>query len=78
MSRQFYSRRHYERLSNGGPDSHDVIRDRNIHREACRRLEIERGQMWPSPTVEHARDMIAWQEQRLPEIEAEVRAGVVR
>lgn len=68
MANQFYSRRHYERLSNGRPDTAETIAERVRHREACEQAHRETLERFQGITPDNAAEAIAWQTQRIAEL----------
>lgn len=63
-----YSRRHYERLSNGAPDTADTIAERSQHRAACDQAHREMIERFQPLTPENAAEAIAWQARRIAEL----------
>lgn len=63
-----YSRRHYERLSNGAPDTVDTIAERARHRAAGEQAHREMLERFQPLTPENAAEAIAWQTRRIAEL----------
>lgn len=68
MNRAFYSKRHFDRISNGRPDTAETIAERLRHREACAQAVREREQRFAVLTAENVAEAIAWQEARIAEL----------
>lgn len=64
MGRPFYSRRHYARLSNGGPDTPATIAERVAHRDASERAVKDREAKYPVLTSANFLEAMAYQEER--------------
>lgn len=60
-----YSKRHFERLSNGPPDTATTIAYRLADRKAREQAHAEMSARWPTLTAENAREAIAWMETRI-------------
>lgn len=67
----YYSRRHYERLSNGGPDTAETVSERVRHRAACEQAHRETLERFQGITPENAAEAIAWQTKRIEELTRE-------
>lgn len=65
MDRRFYSKRHFERLSNGGPDTEESIRQRKAWYESGRRGVADREAKFPELTVVNFEEAIAYQTERI-------------
>lgn len=66
MARLGYSRRHYERLSNGGPDTPATILDRQRRQQACDLTRADIEAKYPQGvTLENAEELLAYQQARL-------------
>lgn len=65
MSRAFYSREHYRRLSNGGPDTPEQVSERRLYARAAELAIADREARFPTLTAENAREAIAYQGARL-------------
>ncbi len=65
MGRPFYSRRHYDRLSNGGPDAPGAAEERIRLRRVGERAHADMLARFGSITPENARDALAFQEERI-------------
>jgi len=61
----YYSKRHYQRLTNGGPDTPERIAERTQYRTAATLALAEREQRYPVLTTENAREAIAYQDERI-------------
>jgi hypothetical protein len=70
-SRAYYSRRHYERLSNGGPDTPEQVAWRIADRAAGKQAIAEREARFPQPWADPLAVM-EWQRARQNEICAEI------
>lgn len=72
MARQFYSRRHYDRISNGGADTPEQVAERIAHnkraQEISAQIESEVAQRWPNPTAEDLQTMASWWRTRVDEL----------
>lgn len=70
MSRRHYSQAHYQRLSNGGPDTPAQIAERVAHRAACERAHREMLARYAPLTPSNAAEAVRWQEARIRELTA--------
>ncbi len=69
MSRQFYSKRHYDRLSNGAKDTEETLAQRKAHYAAFAKLHEEMAEKFPQPwTQQTVAEITAWQPSRLTEL----------
>ncbi len=68
MGRMHYSRRHYDRLRNGPPDTSDTIAERIRYRAVAEQAVREREERYPILTAENAADAMKWQEARIREL----------
>lgn len=69
MARQFYSRRHYERISNGEKDTQSQIDERELHRELVERITREISHRWPAPwSTKDVEEVFEWQRKRIVEL----------
>ena len=69
MARKFYSKRHYDRLSNGGPDTAESIAQRKAHYAAFAKLNEEMEARFPQPwTHQTISEIATWQPARLAEL----------
>ena len=75
MARQWYSRRHYQALSNGGPDTPEIIRERYIAREAGQRANSDAQAKYNPLTVENAQAFSDYQTERMRHHETGLRAS---
>ena len=75
MSRRFYSRGHYLRVSPPA-DTPEAIAERKARKRAEERLPVERAERYPEVTTENVGEVLAWQERRLRElVETEQEGG---
>lgn len=63
--RQGYSRRHYDRLSNGGQDTPDQIAERVRYRRCAEKAVADREDRYPTLTAENAGEAMEYQSKRL-------------
>lgn len=68
MDRRYYSRRHFQRLSNGGLDTSAQVEERIRHRTACEQAHRETMEKFGGFTPENAREAAAWQAARIREL----------
>lgn len=68
MANQFYSRRHYDSLSNGPPDTAEMIADRIKRRKASEQANAEMMARFAPLTAENAQAAVDWQEARIKEL----------
>lgn len=67
MSRNYYSRRHYERLSNGAPDTPEQAKQRIRYRAAVEQAHKEAMEKFPLPW-DNPLKVIEWQAARVEEL----------
>lgn len=65
MGRRYYSRRHYQRLANGGPDTPEELAERIRRRKAGELAVADRERKYPDMTKCDVREALAYQEERL-------------
>lgn len=61
----FYSRCHYQRLSNGAPDTPETIAERVAYRKAAELAHADALAKFQTITPENAAAAIAYQEERI-------------
>ena len=66
--RRYYSRRHYERLSNGGPDTAETIAERVRYQQIAEQANSEMMGRFAPLTATNAKAAIDWQEARIKEL----------
>lgn len=69
MSRRYYSKRHYESLRNGPPDTAETVQQRLARRAAAEQATAETLEKFHLLTHENVTAALAWQEQRIRELE---------
>jgi len=68
VDRRYYSRRHFELLRNGPPDTAETIAERLRQRAAAEQAMRERDERWPELTAENAGEALVWQRAREREL----------
>ena len=68
MGRPFYSRRHFARISPPA-DTPEMLRVRLLRNAVLKKVEIERMRRWPTVTADNVREVLAWQDARIKELE---------
>lgn len=67
----YYSKRHYERLSNGAPDALEQVVERLAHRKAAEQISQEMLARFPCGIpATSMREFLDWQRSRLVELKA--------
>jgi hypothetical protein len=64
----FYSKQHYERLHNGGPDRPGDAERRCLERAAGIQANAEMMERFAPLTAENAQEAVKWQESRIREL----------
>lgn len=64
----YYSKRHYDRLSNGGPDAPDRVDERVRRRAAGEQAHREMLERFSPLTPQNAVEAFAWQDARSQEL----------
>ena len=65
MSRRYCSKAHYQRISNGGPDTAEAIAERVAHRTAAEQAHGEMLERFAPLTTENVMAAFAWQAARI-------------
>jgi len=65
MDRRYYSKRHFERLANGGPDTPEAIAERRANQQAGKLAIADREAKYPTLTAENAGEAMDYQGKRL-------------
>jgi len=68
VARRHYSKRHFERLSNGGPDTPDRVSERVHYREAAAQAHKEMLDRFSPLTTDNVQEAFTWQAKRLTEL----------
>lgn len=68
MGRQHYSKRHYDRISNGGPDTPAQVAERIRRRAAGEQAHREMLARFSPLTPQNAVEAFAWQDARIQEL----------
>lgn len=68
MGRKHYSKRHYERLSNGGPDTPERVAERVGRRSAGEQAHREMLARFSPLTPQNVGEALAWQDARIKEL----------
>lgn len=68
MGRQHYSKRHYDRIANGGPDTPEQIAERVRRRAAGEQAHREMLERFSPLTSRNAVEAFAWQDARIQEL----------
>jgi hypothetical protein len=64
----FYSKRHYDRISNGGPDTPGQVGERVRRRAAGERAHREMLERFSPLTSRNVAEAFAWQDARIQEL----------
>ncbi len=68
MGRQHYSKRHYDRIANGGPDTAETIAERARYRAAHEQANREMMEIFGGLTPENFQRATDWQAARIKEL----------
>jgi len=68
VNRRYYSKRHFERLSNGAPDTADQVRERLAYRAAAEKAHEEMLERFAPLSPDNALEAIEWQTDRIKEL----------
>lgn len=74
MDRRYYSKKHFERLSNGKPDTKERIEERKQQNAFSKQAYDETLAKFGSVTVENAREFTDYQNKRYAELMAPIYA----
>lgn len=75
MNRRYYSKRHFERLSNGAPDSPALAAERIANRKAGEMAHADMLTKFGTLTAENAQQAIAYQAERIEHHKAALLKG---
>jgi hypothetical protein len=68
--RQWYSKRHFDRLSNGGPDKPGAKEERVHQRMVAEQAHAETVAEFAPFTSENIKEALKWQERRIAQLMA--------
>lgn len=74
--RRYYSRRHYDRITNGGPDTPESIQERQIHRQAVAAAVADREEHFPDMTADPL-GALRYQDERIAHHRARLLGGAL-
>lgn len=68
MDRRYYSKRHFQRLANGGPSTSEQAAWNRKRRAAGEQANQEMMERFAPLTPEKALEAVAWQDRRIAEL----------